>query len=203
MRFFRWLMLAGFLASLTFTGVTLMKIGRITQELPAAQAEPAAALEGLLSADKTGTLAKLVQSQKDELGRLGDIPDSDAGLPAPPAPPSAAEPTRAGLSLRDTESEKASVKVSLDPTRGSRPGRAVLVDSQGRRYEIESSRPAPTRIERMKREAAAGLKQVEAPAFFRDEGDIGTRKRRASILLLGTVGASAVLLVLIGRWLKA
>jgi hypothetical protein len=203
MSFFRWLMLTGFLASLAFTCVTLMKIGRLTQELPAAQAKPAAALEGLLFADKTGALAKLVQSQKDELGRLGDIPDAAGGLPAPSAPPAVAEPARAGLLLRDTESDKASVKISRGLARGSKPGSAVLLDSEGRRYEIESSRPAPTGIELMKREAAAGLMQVEAPAFFRDAGDIGTRKRRASILLLGSVGASVMLLVLIGRWLKA
>lgn len=67
------------------------------------------------------------------------------------------------------------------------PGGGVLIDSAGNRYEVRASK---------------GLPDVKIHTLPGDAGSLQARKRRASILLLSTVGVMLAALVLTRRWIK-
>lgn len=193
-------------AALAFAATQLKRVARLAEGFKAGKPPTAEALKQAAAADKTGTIAKLLDAQEAQLKRLTSA--ADAGETAvgegPLVAEQAAKPEEASARRGPVEATDTNSGAPVQLSRGGaarapRRGGAVLVDrATGERLEVSGTRPvlSPAAAARQAvAEVQARLPAAEAPSLLPETGDLQTRKRRAEGLLLGTVLAAAALLL--------
>jgi hypothetical protein len=167
-----------FAASATASILAIRKMLPIIPALKSGTLSPQDAIAQLKGQDPTGALSQLLEAQQAQLKRLQD-PLGEEGAPGRPLAPAAPRITPPAtppspMRLFDTNSDR---------RRTGAAGRGVLIDSQGRRFEI-TSRPAPP-------PERTSLSGAGRPS-----------KNRAYGALLGTAAAAFLLLLWVRRRFK-
>ena len=181
-------------ASATASILTMRKLLPIVPALRSGTLTPQDALEELKRHDTTGVVSKLLEAQQAQLTRLQDPLDEEGAAQAPtPAPSSMAStgpsmPAASPMKLFDTNSAR---------ERPAASGRGVLIDSQGRRFEVVSAPDARPR-------AGLAPRPRENPSKSSGAGSLpGTSLQRAYGLLLGAAAAAFLLVLWARRRFKA
>lgn len=190
--FFRIALIGLLAASATASILAMRKLLPIIPALKSGTLTPQDALEEFKRQDTTGVVSKLLEAQQAQLKRLQD-PLGEEGAPERPLAPAAPGidplgPPPSPMKLFDTNSAR---------TRPAAAGRGVLIDSQGRRFEVVSA-PSPR--------PRAGLKSrsLENPSKAPGAGSLpGTPLQRAYGLLLGAAAAAFLFVLWVRRRFKA
>ncbi|MEK7745604.1 MAG: hypothetical protein AAB576_02965, partial [Elusimicrobiota bacterium] len=154
---------------------------------------PQDALEELKRQDTTGVVSKLLEAQQAQLQRLQD-PLGEETAPTytmtTPSVPSAEHPMPATNSMKFFDTNSARERLAAS-------GRGVLIDSQGRRFEVASA-PSP------RPRAGLASRPPENPSKALGGDSLpGTSLQRAYGLLLGVAAAAFLLVLWIRRRFKA